>query len=144
MHLLKKSKLLFNLAMTIDEIRWENLLELIGKASLAAFAQQYALNESHLSQLKNRTRNIGKGFARQLENKMGIPKGWMDATHDGGQEAAEGLPLTVADPRKLALLALFDALPKSAQDEVISDLAAKKQYFEQILQEMNERQLKKA
>lgn len=75
---------------------------------------------------------------------MGIPKGWMDENRDGGQGTCEDVPQIVEDPRKLALLALFDALPKSAQDEVMSDLEAKKQYFEKILQEMDERKVKQA
>ena len=41
-------------------------------------------------------------------------------------------------PRQQALLGLFDALPKSAQDEVMADLAQKKRTFDQWWEEMSE------
>jgi transcriptional regulator with XRE-family HTH domain len=74
-------------------------------------------------------------FRQALEGRLV----WLD--RDTG-EASMALALadngTEADPRKKALFALFDALPKSEQEAVMADLTAKKRRVEQIYEEMSE------
>ena len=62
---------------------------------------------------------------------------WLDGNTASMALAGNGTE-TGDDPRKTALFALFDALPKSEQEAVMSDLAAKKRRYEQIYEEMSE------
>ena len=95
------------------------MLALIGNQSLSDFAKEHDLNVSHLSQIKTRKRNIGDQLAQTIEGKLQLPKGWMDAAHPEEMEGAHDMPLLVDDPQKLALLALFDALPQGQKAEMI-------------------------
>jgi hypothetical protein len=118
--------LLFNIAMTIDEIRRANLLALIGERNISSFAREFDQNESYLSQIKNSHRNMGRAMARKLEAKARLPDGWMDAAHSVPEAVAgEFMPAVVAEPRKLALLNLFDGLTHTQQDELIRWAEAK-------------------
>jgi hypothetical protein len=76
----------------IDEIRWGNFDDLVARytayeqektrpAVLRRLAQDLDANEQHLSQIKNRKRGIGNAFARTIERKLRLGKGWMDAPH---------------------------------------------------------------
>ena len=63
----------------------------------------------------------------------------MDAAHLAGEgNEAGNLPLVVEDPSKLALLALFDALPKSEQVALLADLEEKKRRYDKLWEEMSE------
>jgi hypothetical protein len=125
--------------MTIDEIRRANLLALIDERSFSDFAAELDLDASYLSQIKTRHRTMGKKFARKIEDKLKLPGGWMDAAHLAGEgNEAGNLPLVVEDPSKLALLALFDALPKSEQVALLADLEEKKRRYDKLWEEMSE------
>lgn len=82
---------LFNVMMTIDEIRRKNLELLIQKyGSLVAFANAIDRSDSQISQWVNASANSGTGkprgmrsdSCRHIEAKAGKPKGWMDVSHD--------------------------------------------------------------
>ena len=73
--------------MTINEIRYQNLLMLISEQKTAkALAEQCGVNESNLSQIKNKkigtkgkkAKQVGDDLARQLEKGTNKPEGWMD------------------------------------------------------------------
>ena len=43
---------------------------------------------SYFSQVVNGTRNLGDGVARRIENKLTLPRGWLDQPHDHNTGAA--------------------------------------------------------
>jgi hypothetical protein len=72
---------------TIDDIRHDRLLELIHEAgSIQALADRLGKSHSQISQLKTRARRneagdrktVGTALAREIEEKLGKPAGWMD------------------------------------------------------------------
>lgn len=89
---------------TIDEIRHDRLLELIHEAgSIQALADRLGKSHSQISQLKTRARRneagdrktVGTALAREIEEKLGKPPGWMDADPKacctgGGEPAVYG------------------------------------------------------
>jgi len=87
----------------------------------------------------------GKHRALHDENVAKLARGFgiSEAQLRGFTEPSEPL-LPVAreepplSPRQQAMLSLFDALPKSEQEAVMSDLAAKKRHFDQLWEEMSE------
>lgn len=82
---------LFNGRMkTIEEIRWENLCYLIEKhGGVTRFADLVGSSQSQISQLKNRSpdsktgkqKKLGSAQAREMEDKLGFDRGWMDHDH---------------------------------------------------------------
>jgi len=84
------AKLWPNAAMTIDEIRYNNLLLLIREAgnNQAEVARRVETSPSYISQIISRlktrngtVRNVGVKLARRLEKSFDKPKGWMDEDH---------------------------------------------------------------
>ena len=76
--------------MTINKIRYQNLLLLIVEQKTAkALAALCGVNESNLSQIKNKrigtkgikAKQVGDDLARQLESGTGKSVGWMDKEH---------------------------------------------------------------
>lgn len=76
---------------TIDEIRRENLLILLGESgSLTALSRKIDKSPAQISQWKNASKDSKTGkprgmhddTARLLEDKCGKQKGWMDVSHD--------------------------------------------------------------
>ena len=55
-------------------------------SSIKQFAEACDMNESHVSQIKNGSSNIGDRLARKLEQKFEKPSGWMDAAQNHGIE----------------------------------------------------------
>jgi plasmid maintenance system antidote protein VapI len=83
--------------MDIKQIRKQNFRELYSrfernqeakrvKATLVEFGKKYGLNNRHVSQIKNGTREIGDAIARRLEQQHNppLPQGWMDVQHGPG------------------------------------------------------------
>ena len=71
--------------MDISEIRRQNLLLLIDKfKTQAEFADKIDKPASYISQLKKgkdkkgKETNMGSDFARDIENKLGLERGWLD------------------------------------------------------------------
>lgn len=67
--------------MDIFEIRKANLIRLIGSRRKGACAEKWEMAPAHLSQvLSNKTaKNLGEDVARRIEQKEGLPHGWLDA-----------------------------------------------------------------
>jgi hypothetical protein len=73
------------MASTIKEIREQNLKILIIESGLSqgAFALKVETAPAYISQIFSTTtkRSMGDLVARKIEQKMNIPKGWMDTPH---------------------------------------------------------------
>ena len=78
------------------------------------FAERLQIQPSYWSQIKSRSRQIGERLARQFEQLMHKPRGWMDEPHgqapaaapaSGPETGAEGLPRD-ADERFIVALVL--------------------------------------
>lgn len=79
-----RSGLLCNNAMDSKEIRRANMEALLGHGgTLEALADKVGTSSRVLSQIRNRTRNMGDRLARQFEAKLRLPRGSMDVM-DGG------------------------------------------------------------
>jgi len=48
------------------------------------FAERLQIQPSYWSQIKSRSRQIGERLARQFEQQMHKPRGWMDVPHPAG------------------------------------------------------------
>jgi hypothetical protein len=74
--------------MDVRDIRRNNLLLLLAEypefGSISAFAQDVGAAPNHLSQILSEKIKItmGNTMARRIEEKKGLPHGWMDAPHD--------------------------------------------------------------
>ncbi len=86
---------------TISEIRHANLLRLIADhGSIQAFADAIDRSHSQVSQLKNRSkhsktqmpREVGDDFARHVEDRLRLPRGWMDVGASASQRIANTSP----------------------------------------------------
>jgi hypothetical protein len=60
------------------------------------FAERLQIQPSYWSQIKSRSRQIGERLARQFEERMRKPYGWMDLPH--GRAAASAAPATALPP----------------------------------------------
>ena len=115
---------------TIDVIRHENLLQLIGEAgSVQAVATRAGKSNAQISQLKTRSvhsgtgkpRSVGDLLARELEKAFNKPTGWMDAPHDHGSEiASTATPVAIA-AQDYILIPMMDAAPKMGLGGVLPD-----------------------
>jgi hypothetical protein len=92
---------------TITAIRHSNLLLLIKEfGTIQALADKIGKSHSQLSQLRNQVvhsttgkqRVVGDKLAREIEQKLGRPEGWMDQLHAGETPAnATKGPVLVLD-----------------------------------------------
>ncbi|NEX60641.1 hypothetical protein [Noviherbaspirillum galbum] len=55
---------------------------------LKLFAEHLSLSDRYLSHIKCNRKNIGSNVARTIEERMGLPHGWMDREHDQPPENA--------------------------------------------------------
>lgn len=83
---------------TIDDIRYENLLQLIADAGGdEKLAELYGCNVAYIRNMKLRSidsetgkpKSIGKNTARKLETCMNRPNGWMDTSHSSIEAPAD-------------------------------------------------------
>lgn len=69
------------------------------------FAERLQIQPSYWSQIKNRSRQIGERLARQFEQRMHKPFGWMDQRHEprpaavGAEAAAPDAAVDAGRPR---------------------------------------------
>jgi SOS-response transcriptional repressor LexA len=76
--------------MDINQIRKHNLMALIGRfRSQRAFADAVDTAPAYISQILTKTRTqtgkergVGGDLARKIEEKLGLPRGWMDTIHN--------------------------------------------------------------
>lgn len=71
--------------MNVKDTRHQNLLLLErrhGRLVDIAKVTEGQISANYLSQLKNRSRDIGDRTARKIERLLGLSDGWMDTIHD--------------------------------------------------------------
>lgn len=52
------------------------------RGMLKLFAEQLGLSDRYLSHIKCNRKNIGSNVARNIEERLKLPRGWMDREHD--------------------------------------------------------------
>lgn len=77
--------------MDIYEIRKTNLIALIGNRVKRECADKWEMAPAHLSQvLSDKTKkNLGDDVARRIEDREGLPRGWLDVLQVDGQGFAQ-------------------------------------------------------
>jgi hypothetical protein len=69
--------------MEIKETRLANFLTLAsGYPKIIEFCEAVAMAPSYFSQVKRGQKAIGDDRARQIEEALSLPKGWMDTPHN--------------------------------------------------------------
>ncbi|AOZ05947.1 hypothetical protein [Cupriavidus malaysiensis] len=127
---------------TIDEIRHENLLLLIGKfGTVQALANAVGKSHAQISQLKTRAvhsatgkpRTIGDDLARTFEQRCDLPLGWFDNPHtsidaegpDHHQQQSTPAPLDLPqrsahpDPHIRKAIAILEGLDREGRIEAL-------------------------
>ncbi|WP_334190755.1 hypothetical protein [Noviherbaspirillum sp.] len=114
--------------MSSSEIRLKNFLKLFNdfiaehpdlpqRGMLKLFAERLDLSDRYLSHIKCMRKNIGNNIARNIEERLNLPRGWMDQEHDSLKSPAD-------EKEKLFIetaLTLFRAQPSKAR-EIMIDL----------------------
>lgn len=72
--------------MDMNSLRLKALQQLMGDLSQAAFADRYDLNASHISQMLSGRRNFGERAARNMEDKIGLPRGTLSNPSQSSNE----------------------------------------------------------
>jgi len=72
------------------------------------FAERLEIQPSYWSQIKGRSRQIGERLARQFEERMRKPYGWMDAPHPRGGAPVPAAPRQPAATENAELTAQTD------------------------------------
>lgn len=71
--------------MDTQQTRHQNLLKLLQEyGSQKTFAEAADLSDRHVSQMVNKHRGVGERIARKIEDKLALPKHWMDTDHSEG------------------------------------------------------------
>ncbi len=104
---------------TIEEIRHARLLELIEQfPTLQALADSLGRKAAQVSQWKNRYKrstggvhNIDSDSARNIELKLGKPRGWMDCEHEPRTRRARAAPEPMSS-MGATVASWLDALPE--------------------------------
>ena len=131
---------------TIRDIRHANLLLLIEQAgSTQALADQLEKSHSQISQLRNQSvhsgtgkpRTVGDDLAREIEQKLRLPKGWMDnpiGPSDDSDAGRAGMSLRAASiasrldalegDRQARAFALIDLALRTVEAEAASSSAS--------------------
>jgi hypothetical protein len=85
------------------------------------FAERLQIQPSYWSQIKSRSRQIGERLARQFEQRMHKPYGWMDQPHGAAEYAAA--PATASDVAAPAAESGADAgIPRNDDERFIVGL----------------------
>jgi hypothetical protein len=100
--------------MDVKEIRLNNLLALASRYDQdIEFCKRIEMNPSYLPQLKGKTKTIGDKIARKVEEKLGLPHGYMDVTHAPSELAPKPPEADV-----MATAYAIEALPKPLSDQL--------------------------
>ena len=98
--------------METRTIRLRNLLALADKyKKIIDFCQRIEMNPSYFSQIKNGKKSIGDEIARRVEEKLGIPRGYLDVLHDSVTE--ENKP---PEADSLAIAYSIEAMPANLKE----------------------------
>jgi len=84
------------------------------------FAERLQIQPSYWSQIKSRSRQIGERLARQFEQRMDKPYGWMDTPHGSTGAAGAAPPAPVA--QQAPEPALENALPTNDDERFVVGL----------------------
>ena len=105
--------LLSNNYMENKDIRRINLAALEAEyKTLENLSNKTGTNPQHLSQIKNKTRDMGKIVARRIEQALGKERGWMDIIHTDQR--------TITNQLTLNLLTLWDMLEsQESRDQLL-------------------------
>lgn len=88
--------------MEVSEARRANFKDLLeAHGTIEALAEATASNPQHLSQIKNKSREMGRAVARRFEAKLGKPHGWMDTRDHTPAQGSLEVAAVIADLRKL-------------------------------------------
>lgn len=109
------------------ELRRTRILEQVANfKSVSAFARHYNLDAGYIRQIKTGQRNVGEKVARDLEEAIGLPLGWLDIPH--GEElflmlraALRGVPPEGLQDLKDLIELRADQMRKSRQQTLKSD-----------------------
>lgn len=115
---------------TAREIRHANLLRLIEEfGSIQALADRLGKSHSQISQLRNQVvhsttgkqRVVGDKLAREIEQKLGRPEGWMDQLHrvESVRKVGDGRMLVVDTA---VMLERYSPPPTSDEIQLLADL----------------------
>ncbi len=88
------------------------------RGMLKLFAQHLELSDRYLSHIKCNRKNIGNNVARAIEERLKLPRGWMDREHGG-------FSMPVDEKEKLFVetaLTLFRSQPENAREVMIDML----------------------
>lgn len=97
--------------METKDIRLQNLLQLAkGYGKVHEFCSAVEISPSYFSQLKGRVKTIGDSIARRIEEKLKLPRGYMDLVHDGQTAPTDDVP-----SRALGLAYTINTLPPRLQ-----------------------------
>jgi hypothetical protein len=101
--------------METKDIRLENLLALATGSKVADFCQKIDISTSYFSQIKHRRKNIGDDIARKVEERLGLPNGYMDTPKSvqGTGEAANGI-----SAETLGIACAIETLPRPIRDSL--------------------------
>ena len=98
-HSLAEGYLMRSMVDTVHEFRHARLLQLIAEhGTVQALADALGRSHSQISQLRNRSahtvsgrmRVIGDDLARDIEDKLGKPRGWMDTPFAAEPSSPQG------------------------------------------------------
>lgn len=117
--------------------RMDRIIQLRGlihsrfEGNQASFAKAIGRSPSVIWQYLSGHRRMGEDFARHIERRLGLPRGWMD---DGQLQSAEE-PATY-DARHSTLIDLFEGLTASQQKNVIKELQETNRHNEEIVKDL--------
>lgn len=108
--------------MDISQIRRENLNKVIGRRGkhgrIADFAREHDMSETYLAQILNGHRNLGEKSARNMEKKVGLAHGTLDAVWIGaGEKIAEPHSEYIKNQLRPDQIAILEGYEQSS-DEV--------------------------
>lgn len=91
----------------------ENHSDQPNRGMLKLFAEKLEMSDRYLSHVKCGRKNIGSNVARQIEQRLKLPEGWMDNQH----ESLTGLPVTDELERNFieTMLAIYRSSPDEAR-----------------------------
>ncbi len=99
----------------------------------AAFARAIKKPPALISQWISGHRLIGDASARNIESKLKLGLGWLDAGSPNIHPQQNSFPIT---PRQQAVLDLFNELTESQQEEIFRDLQEKKFLNSSLINEL--------
>lgn len=70
-------------AMDVYDIRYKNLRQLLGDDAITTLADKLERDPSLISHYLAHDKRVGARFARHVETRLGLAKGWMDTPHPG-------------------------------------------------------------